>query len=310
MSYEKLNLLPTAITIDKVEAVVNEIEKQFPKPEKQLNGKTIFVLLPTVVDDATDVTFMNTTVQDLNKLGIDHFYWLCMPFDKAGNLTVMGFRKPHRTEFRDRLKFTPPNAVVGEMFIQCYDLKLGFRTLHNTYALLHKERYIHEQCQMLFEQNAKNQEYETIYNNAFDFLELNKRISKNSTITAPKAIEELKMNYHMGVCAAYDAKNAWGLCYEWNGVRFIFPMNHDSLKNIMKSRNTSGIRKAPIPTIVKKHNRNGKSVQPHYRSTTKPDDGNDYCIGDRHYSIYVGDQYVELMSNSILQREKKYAVSM
>lgn len=230
-----------------IERIIKDIERMYPNTVKELSWKLVYVLTPEVDRSG----HLETSFHDLNAIGMSHFCWM-NPLGASENLSIHTIRKIKSGEFRGRLKATVPGTFVYELAIPAIEYTAfgeHFHTGWQKYPIIHNKHHSKPE-------------------NAFTSLDLNKALSvfKEQPIYAQKMPEISKEIYH-GLNAAFDMKYSWGICYEWNGMCFVFSMEHDEMKQILAERDLQGMgRRVVIPHVVKEHNRGNKHIPMHYRS--------------------------------------------
>lgn len=264
---------------DTIEGIVENIERMHPHAIKGWVYKYVYVLTPEIDRYA----HLDTSFQDLADVGIDHFCWI-NPLESMHNMCIHNLRTVKHGEFRNRLRAVPPGTFVYELLIPAVeDLStLGTSSEHwesftQKYPIVQKKQYDKPE-------------------DAFAFLDLNKAfsVSKEKPLYASK-VPELSKEISHGLNAAFEMEYMWGICYEWQGMCFVFSMEHEEMKQLLARRDKQGkSRRSVIPHVVKEHERNGRLIPMHLRMSS---DNTPFRINGRDYCIMVNPETIETAFN-------------
>lgn len=273
---------------EKVEFIESQFRDDVPK---YIRGRYIYVLL----DGMYDATyFVKTTVSDLRSVnGKIDFDFILNPIGYT-NCVLYSVKEPNKKSFRGKIRYTPPGTLslsVRWIAADSYTGKMRCSGLDNM-PILQDEKFIVSACDNLYEADENGADYDYIEKHAFRFLTDDKRIACGDDWKRQRpeyALEDSQM-VHRGICQYYDVVNSWGVCYEYAGNCFIFPLKREYIQEIFKKRDKEDGRRRVIASLVKDYTRkDGTEVDRHLRSADS------FTIDGRMFSIYVGSEDFDKM---------------
>ena len=274
------------------------IESQFKDDVlKYIKGKFIYVLL----DGMYEATyFVKTTVSDLQYVtgnNID-FDFMVNPIG-YNNCVVYSVKEPNKKSFRGKIKYTPKNtlSLTVRWIAKKENGKMSCCGIDNM-PILQDEKFLVSACDNLFENDEAGADYDYIERHAFRFLTDDKRIAcgEDWKRRQPEAALEDSQMVHRGLCQYYDVVNSWGVCYQYAGNCFIFPLKREYIQEIFKRRDKENGRRRVIASLVRDYKRkDGTEVDRHLRTTDS------FSIDGRTFNIYVG---MEDFDNMYADNEK------
>lgn len=265
-----------------------------------IRGRHIYVLLNGLFDATY---FVKTTVSDIHEVMGDIKFDVLVNPDGFSNCVLYSIREPGRKSFRGKIRYTPPNTLAltvrwitrdnKSMKMRC----AGFDNM----PILQDEKFLVSECDRLYKNNEIGADYDYIERHAFRFLTDDKRIACGEDYVRRNqeaALNDSQM-VHRALCQYFDVTNSWGICYEYAGNCFIFPMKREYIQEIFKKRDKENGRRRVIASLVKGYTRNdGTEVDGHLRTH----DG--FSIGGRDFSLLIGaEDFGKMFPNS--EKSKK-----
>lgn len=271
---------------DDFEQVIKRIEFTFHKTAaKMTRGRIMWCLLRPFVDDLDG--FVKTTVSDYKAVyGNVKIDVLTELSDEIGNLVYLSVREPSTKDFRGKLRYVPKNTLALDLtFYGVNKDGSAGRGRVGAYKapIWQDESYVNLSCDALFARDAKNKEYEEVSENAWKFLECDKRFSVHKPLEFPPGAKAISKDLQTALMLNAELSYEYGVVYQYNENAFIFPMSKERMKQIFKNREPINGRRSIMPTDVKEHKRNGVVIPKHVRL------GETYfIINGRQYSFYMG----------------------
>ena len=278
---------------ERFEEHIKNIEKIFNKDvSRKFQGRTIFYLLDDVFNQSF---FVNTTFQDICEFtSHDRFLWMDRSYD-IENFQIHGLWKPKKREFGNVLKATPPNtfAYYKCMFCQKNELFGEYVSYDSVIPVRQKTNWINEECKKTFTGQPDALTYDEIMGNSIEFLSNNKALSIGPSPQYVKSKrDQFDTSYAIqkGIARIYEAVMSWGICYDWNGICFVIPMEREYILSILKNRDKYNGRRPLLPRLVREYTRkNGTTVARHISAGVDPEDENiRISMNGRNYAILLG----------------------
>lgn len=277
------------LTQEQFETHVVEIEKIFnPNVASHYRGKTIYYIADDVFNQPF---FVNTMFEDVCDMTLhDSFLWIDRSFD-IDNLQIHGIKKPRKKEFRNILKVTPPHTLsYYRAILSRSDPWSDYSYSDTTQPVVQRKAWIQEQCQKTFSGQANALPYDDIMGNSIFFPVTNGAMSKlHPPVMLQSERNRFDTSYAIqkGISRIYEAAMSWGICYTWNNVDFIIPMEREYIINVLKNREKVNGRRPLLPRLVREYERNGKTVARHF-SAAMPDKEEPYIMNGRKYKVWIG----------------------
>lgn len=258
--------------------------------------------------------FVKTTMSDLRSVRVRlPFCWLSDNVGEFTNPIVSRIREPKKGEFRNRLKFTPSKAFAYDFNMLCSvdkdaenyaDLaEVKCKWLRETYPVIQDEDFLTTTCNKAFDNNDADIDYGYVLRNAISFLDRDKRISLNPGKLKTEAAFELSERIQTGISLMYESTQTWQIVYKWRDIDFLFPVSHDEMLSILKSRDPVDGRRKALPTTVKKHSRKGRLIDQHV--TNVWNDAPAISMDGREFLIYLAPEiYSDFLLNTSKNRER------
>lgn len=287
--------------------MVKKIEDNFTDDVcKYIRGRCIYVLLNGAFEQSY---FEKTTVSDLKDVsGKINFDCIIDSQGNFSNVMMYSIKEPGRKDFRGKIKYVPKHTLsVSTRFIGIE--KDGSRGVagFEKIPFLQDEKFINSACDNLFNCDEEGADYDFIEKHAFRILTNDKRLKcgDDYTLTAPGVEQELSQSLHRIICNIYDVLQSWGICYEYKGNCFIFPLKQKYIKEVFKSRDKVNGRRQTIAAIVSGYERaDGHKVDGHLRTADS------FTIDGREFSIFVGNEDFEKIfpdtNKSYLRAKRMY----
>lgn len=309
MSFKNVDFSQNVLNEQEFIRIIKDYPEKFFGGEKQ-RGRfgTIYVLVPgvfaenwfvkTTVSDVLDVcgkiNITWLTVSEASGAGIEHSRMRCLC-----NLSVASPK-----HYRGVLKFTPKNTLSLKMWAVGTDANgndcvapLG------DYPMLQDEKFVNASVDNAYNNDDEGTDYEYIERHAFRMLCNDKRFVGDKGLykcISPDAEADLSAITHKMIGRYYEVIESWGICYNFNENTFVLPMRQEYLKETLRGREKVDGRRGVLPTVVKKHDRKGKAVSSHIRSSDKK-----IVVCGREFEILVGaDSFPQIMPNNNYGRKK------
>ena len=289
------------------EEVIKRIEFTFhKKAAKVTEGRTMWCLVEPFISDLDG--FVKTTVSDYKAVyGDVKIDVLTELSDDIANFYYISIREPQAKDFRGKIRYVPKNTLSMTTVFWGVDkdgsAQGAMVSAHKT-PIWQDESYVNLTCDALFARDAKNEEYVEVCENAWKFLECDKRFSVHKPCRLPIGAKDISRNIQTALMLNDGLLSEYGVVYQYNDNVFIFPMSKERMKQIFKGRDPINGRRRTLPTLVREHQRNGTVVKKHIRLAE------DYfTINGREYCFYMGSCDMDALFNSPTRiKELKNAV--